>query len=41
MKILMVGGAVYLGGRIALEAKRAGHSIVALVRESSEASLLE
>lgn len=41
MKILVVGGTGYLGSRIAREAKKAGHQISALVRESSNASELE
>lgn len=41
MKVLVVGGTGYLGSKIALEANRAGHEVVALVRESSDASPLE
>jgi uncharacterized protein YbjT (DUF2867 family) len=41
MKVLIVGGTGYLGSKIAKEVNRAGHEVVALVRESSDASPLE
>jgi len=41
MRILVIGGTGYLGSKIALEAKRAGHEVVALVRTNSDATKLE
>jgi len=41
MKVLIVGGTGYLGSKIAKEVNRAGHEVVAVVRESSDASPLE
>lgn len=41
MRVLIVGGTGYLGGKIARLAKADGHDVVALVREGSDASALE
>jgi uncharacterized protein YbjT (DUF2867 family) len=41
MRILVIGGTGYLGSKIALEAKHAGHEVVALVRANSDATKLE
>ena len=41
LRVLLIGGTGYLGGKIAREAKSNGHELVALVREGSDAGRLE
>lgn len=41
MRTLVIGGTGYLGGKIALEAIKSGHEVLALVRPNSDTSKLE